>query len=64
MLQKPRKCENWVPIIVPFYPIIWPPDPPGGNFFFSRESLNIWLESIRKNYLPKMLQTLRKMEKS
>ena len=66
-LQKPRKCENRVPIIVPFYPIIWPPLapwPPRGEFFFSRESLNIWLESIRKNYLPKMLQTLRKMEKS
>ena len=49
-----------------FTPIYAPPRPPvplGENFFFSNQSLIIWLDSIRMNYLPRMLQKLRKMKK-
>ena len=63
MLQKLRKCKNQVPIKVPFYPHICPPwSPyPRSNFFVSKQSLDIYLESILMNYLPRMLQMLKKI---
>ena len=36
--------------------------PLGGGEGFSNQSLNMWLDSIRKICLPKMLQKLRKCE--
>ena len=72
MLQKLRKCENRIPIKAPILlilplnmPLLAPLQPPKkgrGCIFFSKQSLNIWLHSIRKIYLPKMLQKLRKCE--
>ena len=72
MLQKLRKFENRIPIKAPILlilplnmPLLAPLQPPGkgrGCIFFSKQSLNIWLDSIRKICLPKMLQKLRKCE--
>ena len=67
ILQKLRKCKNQVPIKVPFSPHICPPpwspwSPyPRSNFFVSKQSLDIYLESILMNYLPRMLQMLKKI---
>ena len=62
ILQKLRKCKNQVPIKVPFYPHICPPwSPyPRSNFFVSKQSLDIYLESILMNYLHRLLQKLKK----
>ena len=65
MLQKLRKCEIRIPIKPLYMPLLAPYSPPEkgrGCIFFSKQSLNIWLHSIRKIYLPKMLQKLRKCE--
>ena len=47
------------PFLPPYFPP-WSPYP-RSNFFVSKQSLDIYLESILMNYLPRMLQMLKKI---
>ena len=58
--QKMQKSGTYKsPFLPPYFPP-WSPYP-RSNFFVSKQSLDIYLESILMNYLPRMLQMLKKI---